>query len=267
MYHYNYRNYYTSVKDFKANWQSYSATAIKNMCKRQKLSKKTLREMKDHLDWDAISQHQPLTEELMIEYKDKLNWPQLIRWNRKVKLSEEFIEKMIDYMDWLALSRSRFMSEEFVKKHADVLDADALFGNYQNHALHNIDVLDTLLKSGWRDKYKWVNNIYEGVTFEFVREYKDVINFSRVLSCFASAKKLEEFVDEFGQYFKKEDWDYVERQLYSVGYDFIVKYSEHWHYSTYSNPTTYNNCEKWTKGQKDFINNLWNKGIETRSNQ
>ena len=39
---YRYYNYYTSVKDFKANWENYSSSEIRDMCRRQKLSKKTI---------------------------------------------------------------------------------------------------------------------------------------------------------------------------------------------------------------------------------
>ncbi len=261
---YRYYNYYTSVKDFKANWENYSSSEIRDMCRRQKLSKKTLREMQEHLDWDTISQYQPLTEELMFEFKDKINWSQLIRWNKKIQLTEQFVEKMADYIDWTALSRSRFLSEEFVQKHADVLDADALFGNYKNRNIHTINVLDHFLKNGWRDKYKWLNNIYEGVTFEFVREYKDIIKFCRIMNCFSN--KIEKFVDEFGQYFTREDWDTAERFLYNASFDFIVKYSEHWRYTTYSNPLGYHNNNNFTEEQKDFINNLWNAGTQIRLN-
>lgn len=251
--------YYTSIKNFKENWKDFSPREISDMCRRQKLSRKTLREMKDHLDWNVISENQPLTEELIVEFKDEINWANLIKYNGKVKLSEQFIEEMIDYIDWDALSRSRWLSLDFVKRHANDLNANLLFSNYKNKNLHTASVLDMLLKSGARKYYNWTHSLYEGVTLDFVREYKDVIHFSRIFNAFSNEHKLEQLVDEFHKYFKKEDWDHLSRMLYNMSYNFIIKYSDYWSYSNYSNPVKYNN--KLTMEERRCIHYLWEKRI------
>lgn len=251
-----YHNYYTSVKDFRANWKNYNSKEIRNLCKRQKLSNKFIREMKDHLDWFTISQYQPLTEEQMVEFKELINWEYLCRYNRKIKLSEQFMEKMIDYINWDSVAKSRHLTLDFVKKHADKLNPNYIFSNYAIQDLHNGEVLDILLKVNGGDAYQWYNSVYRDITFDFVREWKDHIKFSRVMHAFNNDHKLEEFVEEFEKYFTKEDWGSLEGMLYNTSFDFVIKYSEHWNYRNYSNPTHYSSCQ-YTAEQRDYLNKLW----------
>lgn len=252
-----YTYYYTSITDFRQNHANYSDKQVEELCRRQKLSKKFMREMKEYLDWKTISQYQPLTEELMEEFKYQIHWDVLCRWNKKIRFTESFMEKMIDYLDWTNMCRSRHLSKDFIHRHADILDVNALFNNYSLHDIHNAEVLDWFLKVD-KNSFNWKNSIYDGLTIDFVREYLDVIkgHFSMLTSFFANHKQLEQYVDEFGKYFTDDEWGYVERNLYHVSFDFIIKYSDKWKYARYSCPISYNSSHM-TSEQKQIIRYLW----------
>lgn len=259
-YHRNYHyEHYVSIKMFREHPENFNESEITMLCSRQKLSFKFLKEMKDHLNWIVLSRTQDFTDEMIEEFKDYINWQYLCRWNRKFKFREEFAEKYADYVDWEGIGKTKHISKEFVLRHIDRMDANSVFGNYNNYSVRTAEVLDAFLKKD-RNSYNWFNSISETFPLNFIREYVDVINFSRIMqtSVMAYGKK---FVDEFHKFFKKDDWKTLEHYLYYFDFDFIIKYSDYWTYDKYTNPVNYHSfrgiqLEGW---QKEVLKELWEK--------
>lgn len=257
-----YRSYYVPLKEFRQYPARFTSKEIGRLCRSQILSKKFMREMKDHLDWNMISQFQDLDEDFMREMKDYIIWSSLIRNNTKVYLSEYFIEEMADYMDWGAISSCRQFSKEFVLRHLDKLDPDRIQDNLKARDLFNSfeEFADLFLKYD-RHSFKWDAYNYTDMSFEFVREYKDVIKFEKIVPLFISIGKGTEFVDEFKDYFNEDAWARVESRLYNFDFNFIVKYSDRWKYLKYNNPADNRfRHVKFNEWEIEFLKNLWEQG-------
>lgn len=255
MYHYYY--YYTSTKDFRAHPDFYAGQMTTDMCRRQKLSKKFMREMKDHLDWYAICTYQKLDEDFIDEMKDYIKWDTLCKYNTKTILTKDFIEEHEDLVNWDGISGYNTLNKEFILKHIDKLNINKIFGNHQTINLHTIEILTEFLRSRKDNNFGcWWNLKEENIDFEFFREFKNQIKFNAFFSILSIYNKLEKLTDEFHNDFTEGDWSCLEAYLYQFDFDFIMKYSDKWPYSKYRNPVNYlrTNFEPW---QKEIINNLW----------
>lgn len=261
-----YRSYYVPLKEFKNNSSYFTNDRIVNrICRSQILSKKFMREMKDKLNWNLISQYQKLDEDFIEEMKDKIVWSSLIRYNKKVHLSESFIEKMVDYLDWDAVSSCVSVSKEFVLKHLDKLNPDRIQDNYQMREIFDsFEEFANMFLRYNRHSFKWEGWNYPNMSIEFVREYADVIKFERIIPLFVCSNNREKFVEEFNSYFNEEAWMKIECRLYEFDFDFIIKYSDHWKYLKYNNPA--NNLFRHVKFTEDEIKNL-NRLWELRNNK
>lgn len=101
-----------------------------------------LDEFCDRLNWSGISQHQKLSEHLIIKYQDKLDWQLIsyyqtlsenfIRQNKhrwtvsgwtnisiRQELSEDFIREFKDQLNWFFISAIQKMSECFILENKD----------------------------------------------------------------------------------------------------------------------------------------------------
>lgn len=254
-----YRSYYAPLKEFRQYPARFTNKEISRLCRSQILSKKFMREMKNHLDWNIISQCQALDEDFMREMKDRIIWSSLIRYNKKVYLPEYFIEEMTDYMDWGAISSCRQFSKEFVLKHIDKLDPDRLLDNFRVRDLFNsFEEFANLFLKYDRNSIKWNAYHYTDMSIEFVREYADVIKFEKIIPLFISIGKGKEFVEEFKDYFNDEAWSRVEGRLYEFDFNFIIKYGDKWEYNSYNNPADNRfRRVKFNETERIFLNNLW----------
>lgn len=253
---YNYY-YYTSVKSFKANPQLYVETEVTNMCKRQKLSKKFMREMKDHLDWTAISEYQQLDEAFLDEMKDYIKWDTLCKNNHKVVLSKEFIESHSDIVNWEGISAYGHLDEEFIFKHIDKLDINRIFNNYKAGHTHTLNVLTEFLRQKPEQQFNcWWAIKDDDITFDWLREWKDKIKFSAFIGIMSHKNKLEQFLDEFGKYFTESDWDSVEQYVGRLSFNCIMKYVDKWRFAPYRNPV-YSLRNEYTEEEKEILKTLW----------
>lgn len=255
-----YRSYYIPLKEFKQKPENYNSNAIHRICRSQILSKKFMREMKDWLDWEDISQYQKLDEEFMREMKDKIDWRTLCGYNKKVYLSEFFMEEMEDYVDWYVISRFRSFSEDFMLRHLDKLCPDRI---QENHHMYDItrhfEKFATPFLKYNRNSFSWDSWSYYNISIDFVREYADVIKFDKIIPIFISGGKGLKFVEEFSNYFDDQAWARIENRLYEFDFDFIIKYSDKWKYLSYTNPVSgsYYGQKNYTEEQKEIINKLW----------
>ena len=62
------------------------------------------------LDWDAISQNNFLSKEVLYQYRDKLNWKYVSQSETFQKLGIEFFRKYRTYLDWSIISNSTYFS-------------------------------------------------------------------------------------------------------------------------------------------------------------
>lgn len=253
--------YYISLKEFKKNPKAFSSNEINRLCSIQHLSEKFMREMKDHLNWICISRYQKMSEPFMEEMRYYIVWYELCGWNNQTVLTEQFMDKMALWLDWNAVSRSRKFGEEFMLRHLDQLNPDRMQENSKlRDILENYEKFITTFLKYDRYSVKWAGYNYpSNISIEFIREYKDVIDFSKFISSFISNGKGTEFVDEFHNYFNNDTWDRIEGRLYDFDFDFILKYSDHWKYGRYNNPAdNWRNGNKYTPEQRAYLRSMWN---------
>ena len=66
-----------------------------------------------NVDWDDISQNEPLTEDFIRKTYDKVNWWLIVQCQ---KLSESFIREMADYVAWNYVGCEQKLSEDFIRE-------------------------------------------------------------------------------------------------------------------------------------------------------
>lgn len=98
---------------------------IKYICKFWDLSDSILEYFKDYLDWSAISNYQPLTEEQILKYKDYVDWTNICIYQR---LSEQFIEDNTNLIQWKYIERFQHVSKSFIQKHLKDIQLSTITG-------------------------------------------------------------------------------------------------------------------------------------------
>ena len=97
--------------DFKT-WDQNTISSYKRL-----LSEEFIREFKDNVDWDMISNYQTLSEDFIREFKDNVNWLYISRnSNLKYKLSEDFIREFKDKLYWYFISTDQKLNSEFINE-------------------------------------------------------------------------------------------------------------------------------------------------------
>jgi len=75
--------------------------------------KSFIRQFKDSVDWDFISQSQKLSESFIREFKDSVNWDYISTYQ---KLSECFIKEFKGSVNWVRISEFQKLSIEFMNE-------------------------------------------------------------------------------------------------------------------------------------------------------
>ena len=79
----------------------------------QKLSGKFIREFQDEVDWCCVSYRQKLTENFIRKFKNKVSWFWVSRFQ---KLTEDFIREFQNDVDWGNISEYQKVSKKFLKE-------------------------------------------------------------------------------------------------------------------------------------------------------
>ena len=87
------------------------------VCKYQKLTERFMRNHKNELDWNTISEYQ--------------------------KLSEKFILEMSDYVNWVWISEKQKLSKEFILQNKDKLIMTRISVERRYHYLKKLKTLNT----------------------------------------------------------------------------------------------------------------------------
>ncbi len=77
------------------------------------MSENFIREFKDKVDWDFISQYQRLSENFIREFQYYVNWNNISKYQI---LSENFIREFQDQVNWIFISKYQKLSSNFIKK-------------------------------------------------------------------------------------------------------------------------------------------------------
>ena len=89
------------------NWEFYADNT---------LTEDFIREFKDKVDWEYISEFQKLSEDFIREFKDNVSWS-FVSINQK--LSENFIREFQDKVDWFLIYAYQTLSKEFKEEFKD----------------------------------------------------------------------------------------------------------------------------------------------------
>ena len=94
------------------------------------------------LDWDAISQNNALTKDVLFPYKDKLNWKYISQSNVFLELGIEFFRKYRAYLDWSIISNAKefTLSIENLNEFKDIVDWQII--NEREDLKYTNDLLD-----------------------------------------------------------------------------------------------------------------------------
>jgi hypothetical protein len=74
------------------------------------LSEDFIREFKDKVDWEFVSEYQDLSEDFIREFKDKVDWYWI---SFRQILSEDFIREFQDKVNWNMVLTYQKLSREF----------------------------------------------------------------------------------------------------------------------------------------------------------
>ena len=79
----------------------------------EKLSEPFIREFKNSVIWDYISEYQKLSESFIKEFRNRVNWEKISKYQ---KLSESFIREFFDKLDKEALIERDLIKIEYIIK-------------------------------------------------------------------------------------------------------------------------------------------------------
>lgn len=136
-------------------------------------------------DWDKISKRK-LPKEIIDEFKTKINWTIFSEVQ-----NESALEESLDNLDWYYVAKNEQISVDFIKKYKDKFDFCVHEPNFYRKL--NLNDFKYLIESNI--KINWEHCPFlEMLTEDFIREYKDRIDFKRL---FENQKLSLEFIIEF----------------------------------------------------------------------
>lgn len=257
--------YRISIREFRAHPEyNWNITKLSS----QALSPKFIREYKDKLNWNIISEKQRMSEEFIDEFQDYINWNKLCTYWARSKFSEQFALEHKDKVNWRTISYYMNFSLEFLYEHIDLIDVSQLLMNYsvRDKIMNDVDFLTFLLRRDTiedRDKrFLWSRiNIDLNQNFDFLREFRQYLTTSTLIGRFNNIESMKRFVNEFHQDFDADAWKMVEYNLAKCDFDFIMKYTDKWSKRKESSPIKHwsyiNSRDKFTREQEDIINTIW----------
>ena len=221
---------YISLNEFRKDPKAYTVSQIRDqICSRQRLSKKFMREMADYLSWDAISMYQKLDEDFIEEMADKVHWTTI--WGNQ-HLTEHFVRKHLDIVNWFEISFNYKvqLSQKFIVEYLDKLDIATLIYHHwdiQNEEMYRVFLSDEM----YNDKIRHAvsHNPPSHLSKDFVREFRDKITFDyKITQRFSRDEKFfEEFYDHIGFI----GWEHNSFNNNSHTFDFLIRFQDdlNWH--------------------------------------
>jgi hypothetical protein len=135
------------------------------LTKKRNVTKKSLKEFKDFVDWYDISMYQRPSEDFIREFKDEVSWYDISMCQ---KLSEDFIKELKSKVNWYNISMCQKLSEDFIRE----------FKSYLNW--RNISVYQKLSEGfirEFKNEVDWYGiSKYQKLSEDFIREFKNEIN-------------------------------------------------------------------------------------------
>jgi len=195
------------------------------------LSEDFIREFKDKVNWDKISQHQTLSEDFIREFQDKVNWDEISRIRN---LSEDFIRKFADKMDWGWISYHQKLSEDFIREFQGKLDWRRISGRqtlsenfirefqdkvYWEEISGQQKLSENFIRE-FKNKVEWIWISYnQKLSEDFIREFKNKVNWKGISE---NQTLSEDFIREFKD---KVNWDRIS-QYQALSEDFIREFQD-----------------------------------------
>lgn len=187
------------------------------------LSEEIIRELRDKLDWMAVSQCQSLSEEFIREFQDLVSWPAIVLYQQA--LSESFLREFKDRVDWKLLSQYQSLSEPLIRDFKDQVDWKRI-SYYQK--------LSESFIQEFADSVYWdcISN-KQLLSEDFIRKFQDHLDWG-ILANRWDLHFSDRFILEFKD---KVDWFFTNRELSADVIEKLCNYSDS--KPTDGNPTCY----------------------------
>lgn len=216
---------YISLKDFRKNPNAFTIPQVRDqLCAKQKLSEKFMREMKDYVNWYSISIYQKLSEDFIDEMKDYVDWMSI--WGYQ-NLSEKFVRRHLDRVNWREISYNYKVeiSKDFIIEFIDKLDLVSVIMhhfNIQTEEMYRIFLQDEFynLKIGSACSHHLPSKISK----DFIREFRNKLNLDYKITKWFNRDEnfYKEFYDKIGMI----GWEHISFCNNSHSYNFLSRFKE-----------------------------------------
>ena len=168
-------------------------------CRYQKLSEAFIRKHENEVDWVQVSFHQKLSIKFAEEFKDKLAWDAVAR---NTHISERFIKHFFNREDIIhRYIKGNTPETDKTRMGRNIVLQQMWFDLTKHHKFSEQFLREFQYNINW----DWVSKEYKHLSFDFIREMKDKIQFQFIIAHNQfNAKKLNEMKNYV-------DWGWVSK--------------------------------------------------------